>query len=223
MYELINDVYDNQLREKINKLFDKCLQYLIDFTKNNSDRAVWQKTLMENIKNLQNKHDEYKKLCIKTNISEFDSKENLDLSNDVNAFRKNMLVDEILKELNTICSEPSISNDLEHILKLKLFILKMEFESCYLKCEITLPDIESKSYNNVCDKIAELNRKYDVLHVEISKKYAIPDFNGEMNGFRIDTSNVSLIRSIIHIMAIKKRLDQWDEGSKLETPSVNDI
>ena len=138
MYELINDVYDNQLREKINKLFDKCLQYLIDFTENNSDRAVWQKTLMENMNNLHSKHDEYKKLCINTNISEFGSEENLDLSNDVNAFRKNMLVAEILKELDTICSEPSIYNATNPILKLKLFILKMEFESCYLKCEITL-------------------------------------------------------------------------------------
>ena len=44
-----------------------------------------------------------------------------------------------------------------------------------------------------------------------------------MNGFQINTSNVSLFRSLIHIMAIKKRLDQWDEGSKLETPSVNHI
>ena len=223
MYELINDVYDNQLREKINKLFDKCLQYLIDFTENNSDRAVWQKTLMENMKNLHSKHDEYKKLCINTNTSKFGSEENLDLSNDVNAFRKNMLVAEILKELDAICSEPSIYNSTDPILKLKLFILKMEFESCYLKCEITLPDIESKSYNDVRDKIAELNRKYGVLHIEISKRHATPDFNGEMNGFQINTSNVSLIRSLIHIMAIKKRLDQWDEGSKLETPSVNHI
>ena len=176
MHELINDVYDNQLHENINKLinnvydhqlrknidelFNECLQYLIDFTENNSDNAVWKKTLIENMKNLHSKHDEYKKLCINTNTSEFGSEENLDLSNDVNAFRKNMLVAKILKKLTTIYSKPSIYNDLPQILKLKLFILKMEFESCYLKCEITLPDIKSKSYKDVRDKIAELNLKY---------------------------------------------------------------
>ena len=58
---------------------------------------------------------------------------------------------------------------LPQILKLKLFILKMEFESCYLKCEITLPDIKSKSYNDVRDKIAELNDKYGVLHMNYQK------------------------------------------------------
>ena len=219
--KLINNVYDNQLRKNIDELFNECLQYLIDFTENNSEHAVWQKTLMENMKNLHNKHDEYKKLCINTNTSEFGSEENLDLSNDVNAFRKNMLVAEILKELDTICSEQTIYNTTDPILK--LFILKMEFESCYLKCEITLPDIKSKSYNDVRVKIAELNHKYDMLHAKLLKKYAIPDFNGKMNGFHIDTSNVSLFRSLIHIMAIKKRLDQWDEGSELETPSIDHI
>ena len=105
-------------------MFNECLQYLIDFTENNSDRAVWQKTLMENMKNLHSKHDEYKKLCINTNTSEFGSEENLDLSNDVNAFRKNMLVAEILKELDTICSKPSIYNATTTDFKIKIIYFK---------------------------------------------------------------------------------------------------